>query len=165
MSNLSIALLNINGLTPERLEAVSHSVAYNCDIICFTETHLHANSNTSTLQVEGYQNIIRLDRVGGNWGGVAVLVANHLYVSVNHDYNVPGLELLWVRIRHRNKVFMLGICYRPPSATTEFWEKLQDSIDNIKSQSAKKITLMPIPVQLMVESCNPFPVIIILIFM
>ena len=34
-----------------------------------------------------------------------------------------------------------GVCYRKPSATLEFWNKLQDSIDFIKTQYDGPVTL------------------------
>ena len=81
MTSLTVALININGLTRERMVAISHSLAYGCDILCDTETHLHGNSDTSILSLSGYQEIIRLDRTDGAWGGVAIFVATHLSVT------------------------------------------------------------------------------------
>ena len=62
MANFSVVLININGLSREKFEAISQSVAYTCDIICITETHLNENSDVSYLNLPGYQDIIRLDR-------------------------------------------------------------------------------------------------------
>ena len=116
------------------MEAITHSVAYSCDILCITETHLQPNSDTSYLTLQGYQEAIRLDRSDGPWGGVAIYPSNNLVVKLCPDYIVFGLELLWVYVRQKNRKFLLGVCYRKPSATMEFWDKLQDSIDFIKTQ-------------------------------
>ena len=62
MANFSVVLININGLSREKFEAISQSVAYTCDIICITETHPNENSDVSYLNLPGYQDIIRLDR-------------------------------------------------------------------------------------------------------
>ena len=115
------------------MEAITHSVAYSCDILCITETHLQPNSDTSYLTLQGYQEAIRLDRSDGPWGGVAIYPSNNLVVKLCPDYMVFGLELLWVYVRQKNRKFLLGVCYRKPSATMEFWDKLQDSIDFIKT--------------------------------
>ena len=38
-------------------------------------------SDASYLPLQGYQDIFRLDRSDGTWGGVGVYVANHLSVT------------------------------------------------------------------------------------
>ena len=141
MARLIISLININGLSRERIEAISHSLAGNCDIICITETHLSPNTDISHLSLQGYQEIIRLDRTDGAWGGVGIYIANHVNGTFCGNYVIPGLELLWLTIRNKNKKIMLGLCYRKPSSTAEFWDKLQDSVDMVKGHTDCPIIL------------------------
>ena len=117
MARLIISLININGLSRERFEAISHSLAGNCDIICITETHLSPNTDISYLSLRGYQEIIRLDRTDGACGGVGIYIANHVNGTFCGNNVIPGLELLWLTIRNKNKKIMLGLCYCKPSST------------------------------------------------
>ena len=36
---------------------------------------------------------------------------------------------------------MLGLCYRKPSSTAEFWDELQDSVDMVKGHTDSAIIL------------------------
>ena len=89
MTSPAVALININGLTRERMEAISHSLAY--DILCVTETQLHCtcNSDTSILSLSGYQEFIRLDRTDGAWGGVELFVITRLSFTTCPNYIIP----------------------------------------------------------------------------
>ena len=92
IANFSVVLININGLSREKFEAISQSVAYTCDIICITETHLNENSDVSYLNLPGYQDIIRLDRGDGTWGVVAIYISNQLYFT---RYIITALSIIW----------------------------------------------------------------------
>ena len=51
------------------------------------------------------------------------------------------MELLWVCVRYNNRKFNLGVCYRPPSSSSEFWDLLQDSIHMVKALASHPIIL------------------------
>ena len=58
-----------------------------------------------------------------------------------NDFELPGLEVLWSKIKAGNNVLMLATCYRPPNSGRVFWNKLQDSIDTVKQAGYKDIIL------------------------
>ena len=66
-------------------------------MICLTETHLHEQSDVSYLKLDNYHPIIHRDHSGHLGGGVAILVASHLfYKRIKFITDPNDLEVLWV---------------------------------------------------------------------
>ena len=136
MHNLTVTNINIQGINQTKLDAISYSEAYNTNVICLTETHLHEQSDVSYLKLDGYHPIIRRDRIGQLGGGVAIFVASHLFykrIKIITDPN--DLEVLWVELRLNKLKLCLGVCYRPPNTNVSFWDKLHSSVGNIYKHS------------------------------
>ena len=59
--------------------------------------------------------------------GVALYVYNDAKLSsVNFDSQT---ECIWVNVRNKNRIFVLGSLYRPPSSTTDYNDSLLNDID------------------------------------
>ena len=130
---LPCSLIFIN---PAKFDAISFSEAYNTDVICLTETHLHENSDVSYLRLDGYHPIVRRDRIGQFGGGVAIFVASHLCFNLINLHTDPNsLELLWGELTFGSYKIKLGVCYRPPAARVSFWDDLHESIGKIRAQA------------------------------
>ena len=138
---LDIAHVNIRSLNEDKMDAIRAEMLLNFDIICLTETNLPA-ANVNDLTLDGFNPIIRKDRIGRTGGGVAIYVANHVGASRAFEFDIPDLESMWVKIKAGHNSLMLCVCYRPPNARADFWLKLQDSIDLVKQSNAEKILLV-----------------------
>ena len=50
--------------------------------------------------------------------------------------------MLWLEVRHnKQKPFLICYCYRPPSATSEWTEKVEQSIDIATSEDKEIISI------------------------
>lgn len=100
------------------------------DIVVLTETWLSSKiRNSEILDCQKRFNIYRHDREERNGGGVMIAVADN--VQSFHVNIVSDLELVWVGIHLKNKTYILGACYRPPSANATFISKLHDAINAV----------------------------------
>ena len=82
------------------------SIAGTFDIICLTETHVHDNSNVS-LDLKGYQPIIRLDREENHWGGIAIFVSQDIVIKRRIYLERQSIEAIWLDCR-MHACFILG---------------------------------------------------------
>ena len=136
---LDICHINIRSLNGEKIDALKADIVSSYDVICLTETHLP--NSTSDLSLPGFQNILCKNRTGKTGGGVAVYASDQIGITRKADLEIPGLELMWVRIKAGLNIFLLGVCYRPPNAKADFWQQLQDSVDLAKQTGIKNILL------------------------
>ena len=137
---LDICHLNIRSLNDEKIDALKAEVVLDYDVICLTETNLpYANVNDLTLN--GFHPIMRKDRDGKTGGGVGIYVSINLGVTRVYEYEIPGLESLWVKIKAGNNIFLLCVCYRPPNSKADFWNSFQDSVDLAKQSGTDKIII------------------------
>ena len=141
-NDFSLCHLNIRSLSQDKLRCIKTSLAPSYDIIAVTETFLSANHRDDDYTLPGFHSILRLDRVGGIGGGVAVFVSRALRVERRTDLEIPGIELMWVEVRLHNNKFLLGVVYRPPSSPVSFWTDLQASYDLASGASNGKIIMM-----------------------
>ena len=124
----------------DKLDALKLEIVPNFDIICLTETNL-PHSNPTDLDLPGFQNILRKDRIGKRYGGIAVYVSECLSVRRCVDYEFDDLEALWLRIQTKHHTFLLCTCYRPPDSGRDFWTSLQDSLDVAKQSNYGNIII------------------------
>ena len=100
------------------------------DIIALSETFLNFSSEID-LDIPGYLQIFRKDRTG-HGGGVAIFVSNFFCANRLFHLERCNLEVIWVEIKFNLHRFVCAVCYRPPTATNQFWDLLQDSVENAK---------------------------------
>ena len=100
-------LLNI------QIMCVNHMV----DILCLSETWLNAKHPQSIIQIPGFQEPFRHDRLSGRGGGVAVYVRDGLGASVINSVSSPLFEcvVLSVTTSYRSTLTVIT-CYRPPES-------------------------------------------------
>ena len=68
-----------------------------CDIACFTETHLDASINTDDILIESFDIPFRKDRTN-NGGGVLVYFREGLFVSRRLDLENDIDETKWIKV-------------------------------------------------------------------
>ena len=133
---LGICHINARSLTaPNRLDLIEQDLILDkaFDIVGLTETHL--DESVSHIAVNSFQ-LFRNDR-NRHGGGVALLINDNLPCKRRTDFEVDGLELLWVETIFRNKSLLCGVCYRPPGMSqdqvAEFISQLRFSFELISN--------------------------------
>ena len=119
-----MAFLNIVSL-PKRIDEINFSMSNKfIDLIAFNETRLDTNIT---------DNMINLDR-SRNGGGVCIYLRSSINYKISDDLAPSELEAVCVEIiKPHSKPFLFTTVYRPPSASSEFFdlfEKLIKAIDN-----------------------------------
>ena len=84
-------------------------------LVCVTETHL--NRSTEVLELEGYEEVARRDRAERGGGGVLVYALKSFAKSVVHLESSTAHERVWLTVHTDLGPYLLGVWYRPPSAT------------------------------------------------
>ena len=141
VNEIDLTHVNIRSLNDDKMDAIRAELLLDNDIICITETNLPLAS-VHDLNLNGFNPIVRKDRIGRTGGGVALYVADHLGCTRMIDFELPDLEALWVKIKAGNNSLLLCVCYRPPNAKADFWLRLQDTIDLAKKSGLDCIMLV-----------------------
>ena len=98
----------------------------NADVLCISETWLHANTPDGYVDIQGYK-IFRRDN--GRGGGVCLYINSSLDPSIITP-GVPeqvGVEDIWVQVQCRKLPSMIiGCVYRHPKALTSSFDYMQE---------------------------------------
>ena len=86
------------------------------------------NISNNDISIDGFHSPIHKDRIR-HGGGVAIYSTDQLAFYERKDLSTEGLELVWSEIHNRNKKFLLGVLYRPPSSLVSHWYLLCSNID------------------------------------
>ena len=109
----------------------------NIDILCLCETFLTNEFSDSELNIPDY-NFVRRDRQT-HGGGLIIYTRSNLACIHRDDLEIRDTEILWLEVKNnKQKPFLLCYCYRPPSATTEWIEKFEETIERANLE-AKEI--------------------------
>ena len=100
----------------------------NFDIFCVSETWLHKYTKNDEIRIPGY-NVFRKDRTTGVGGEVCIYVKETMHVIMRADLMFENIEAIWVEIRQGDTKYLVSCIYRPPSATTEYYEKIVDMFE------------------------------------
>jgi len=133
---LSLCHANIRSLSRSKILAIKTSLCDIYDIITLSETFLHQGVDNSLFAIQGYHEIIRKDR-DGHGGGVAIYIKENISFKRLHEFEVQGLEAIFVSINSIEGKLLVCCCYRPPDKN-EFWLALETAIDNIKQSNNYK---------------------------
>ena len=75
-------------------------------------------------------------------GGVLCWVSDLIIAKRKLNYELPGLEALWLELSFCNNKLNLCTIYRPPSSDNTFWENLQNSINRAKNSSVTSMMII-----------------------
>ena len=82
------------------------------------------------FKLQGFHDIIRKDRTDGQGGGVAVYVRENIAYKRLFNFEVAGVEAVWLSIQTiEGKISVC--CYRPPNRA-DFRDEFDVMINNIK---------------------------------
>ena len=125
-----MAFLNIVSL-PAKIDEIRYSMSNNLiDLIAFNETRLDPNITNNMIHHNDYD-LIRKDR-SRNGGGVCIYLRSS--IKIRNDLVPSELEAVCIEIiKPHSKPFFVTTVYRPPNASSKFFdyfEKLIKAIDN-----------------------------------
>ena len=72
-------------------------------------------SKNDTFKLQGFHDIIRKDRTDGQGGGVAVYVRENIAYKRLFNFEVAGVEAIWLSIHTIEGKILVCCCYRPPN--------------------------------------------------
>lgn len=130
-NGLCIAHLNIWGLGSKIDQIRILLQERHFDVLGLSETFLTVNVPSSFIHIDGYT-LYRKDRES-HGGGIAVYVKSdlaHEFCSSIND--ILDIEALWLKIiRPHAKPVFLCTMYRPPSAKTDYFEKMLNTFESV----------------------------------
>ena len=127
--NHYISLLHLN------IRSIRNKIDYIIDtfsdfqILCFTETHLDANVTTDMLSFSNSYSIpYRKDRTN-HGGGILVYLNSSLLHTKRTDLEIFCNESIWVEVKAKNEMLLIGIFYSPTTADSHFFNSLNLNIE------------------------------------
>ncbi len=94
--SLSILHLNIRSIR-NKLSYIEDTFV-DFDILCFTETHLSDQIDTSSLLLKGYGNPYRRDKSAYSVG-ILIYVAEHLLSERVQNLEIFWDETIWIKVK------------------------------------------------------------------
>lgn len=138
-SHLSIMHLNIQSIIPKidiiRCEAQSYS------ILVFSESWLKPEIKDDSILIENFQPPFRTDRLDRPGGGVVIYVRDSLSCKRRYDLEVRGLEVVWLEIKVKGKILLLGGFYRPPNSNNAYFDLIAESFDRASNTGLNEIII------------------------
>ena len=131
-SKKKLSILHINAQSIRHKMDAFRAESAGYDIICVTETWLNPNIDNDTISMDGFHNPFRKDR-NDSHGGVAIYINESLHVTGKPEYDVDGLETVWVEVKTTHFKCLINATYRPPNSAAEYWRKLEESIEKAKN--------------------------------
>ena len=118
------------------------------DIICVSETKLNTIVLTQNIEIDGFKTPIQKDKNLNNGGGLAIYTKNRIYSVRRQDLENNNIENIWIEVNTFKNKFLMGLFYRPPNSTAEFWDILEDTIENASDLNHDMIILGGIGMQM-----------------
>lgn len=126
LSELSIFNWNARSLRNKINDLCDISNEFN--ILCITESHLDQNVSTNEILIENFSEPFRRDRNFAG-GGIVLYISEDLYAKRRPDLESDYFEAIWVELVLKSKTFTIGVMYRPPNSSNQFWGYLNYSVD------------------------------------
>ena len=99
------------------------------------------------MELPGFASIEHKDRRGEAYGGVGLYVRQNIHYERRTDLESDNLEILWTVVWTKTGKLLIGVCYRPPSALINYWDKLAENIERAMA--------MDLPILIMGDlNCN-----------
>lgn len=99
-------------------------------IACFSETHLDAETESSSLILDGFDEPLRKDR-NRNGGGIMVYISSQIKYIRRHDLEDARIETIWVELKLKDIKLLLCCLYRSDFTASQsiFITEIQNSIE------------------------------------
>ena len=73
-------------------------------------------------------------------GGVAVYVQSHIPVKLREDLMSSVIEVLWLQVHFALlNHFLLGCCYRPPGANSQYLNNMCEMLDSVCDVNSREV--------------------------
>ena len=138
-NHLSILHLNVQSLLPKIDIIRAESELY--DIAVFSETWLKPNTTDADIALLNFLPPFRTDRRDRPGGGVAIYVRDTLLCKRRKDFEINGLESVWVEVTIKSKKIIIGGIYRPPESNSDYFNLILESIDRACSTNIHDIII------------------------
>ena len=135
-SAYSVIHQNVENITVHAEDINQHSMIQRSDIICFTETHLHADDPWPLVDIDSINyNIFRVERTNRNGGGIAICVKASCSSSNSFSIILPHLELLHVKIVEPFPLHVICVYRSPRGSVQLFMTELIEYITPLARES------------------------------
>ena len=124
-NGLKLGCLNIRSLCSKIDQLELFVQCHDFDIFSVNETWLDETVNDSEIAIPGY-NVLRKDR-NRNGGGVCFYIRDCINFSERRDVG-NAIESIWLKVKQSDKQFIIGTIYRPPSATSVYYDNMLSEI-------------------------------------
>ena len=134
---LSILHLNIRSIRNKLDFILDNFSEFN--ILCFSETHLDNNVLTEMLFLSNlYSAPYRKDRTN-HGGGVLAYLNSSLLHARRPDLEIFCDESLWVEVKVKTELFLIGLFYSPSTADAQFFNSFNLNIEKALEHSKNLI--------------------------
>ena len=141
---LTLRYANLNGVRSKTEEVKAWTEKSNPDIVAFVETMADDSVSDSLIADLTRYNVYRKDRAGctkEGGGGIALITKKELHTVTAPEFEVDGLELLWVKIIGVRMTLLVGVFYGA-GYELDVFAKLRQSIEAIPSRLRRNILLV-----------------------
>ena len=146
---LKIAHINICSLRNKVHEINNLLTSDNINALAISETQI---IYLMIVAIQGY-NIYRRDS-NAHGGGVAVYIQSHIPVMPREDLMSSVIEVLWLQVPLAHlKPFLLGCCYRPPSANSQHLNDMCEMLDSVCDVNREVYFLRDLNIDCFLSSC------------
>jgi len=136
---LSLFHCNIRSIR-NKLEYIRDNLT-DFNVLCFTETHLDHNILDSELHLSSvFDAPYRKDRTN-HGGGILLYTNKDLYHTRIPDLEIYCNESIWIKIKVKSEVFLIGVFYSPRTADATFFYNLNLNIEKALEHSNNIIIL------------------------
>ena len=112
----------------------------NINILCLSETFLTDEFSNHELTIQNHYSV-RKDRQS-HVGDLFKYTKSNLSCSRRDDLESDGIEMLWLEMKNnRQKPFLLCYVYRPPSATNNRTEIVEETLKKASCESKEILVL------------------------
>ena len=126
-NSLSILHCNIRSIR-NKLDYITENLL-DFDILCFSESHLDANTSTESLIMSSKYDIpYRKDRTN-HGGGLLMYLSCELAHTLVSGLETFWNESLWVEIKVNRDIYLIGLFYSLRTADTHFFDSLNKNIE------------------------------------
>ena len=140
-SDYTLSLLHCN------IRSIRHKLEYIRDnfidfnVLCFTETHLDHSILDNEIHLTSVFDVpYRKDRTN-HGGGILLYINKDLYHARMPDLEVYCNESIWIKIKVKSEVYLIGVFYSPRTADATFFQNLNLNIEKA-FETSKNIMLL-----------------------
>ena len=127
--NLSIIHCNIRSVR-NKLDFIRDYFS-DFNVLCFTESHLNQDVSTNDILIsQSFDTPYRKDRTN-HGGGILVYLNKNIIHSRLPELETFCDESIWVKIKTKQELLLLGVFYSPKTADRNFFAKLNLNLEKV----------------------------------